>query len=313
MPNPVNTMDWLPSNPTTTLPDPIPLKKTVMDQEAAGIDIGDWIQWENKNPQLPINHFLHRDWYHTGFGFEGTKNMVYSLYDYIEDKHRYNLRGLMDKKKISWDDLEYSVIAGRYPKGRHSAFYTYYGGTPCLMWQDPRKGWWTLANWYGTIQGIDVKIHKSVEWQLRSKTMVGFIYWYGKDRHSRSVSKKIILQGKTGWNWDDVDIMLWGFHANKFERGKKGITLLKDKYMSLNSYAGKMHVGKHDVIPNDLLSDNSRSWHKWLVHHLKMGRSIGWEGKNGFVLEAGKAGMWENVTVDDIRGLQERVWELGKI
>ena len=306
-------MTWI-SEPFTELPAPkiLPIRRD--DQETVGIDDGDWVRWPNQNPQLPKDYFLHRDWYYSGFGFSGSKKMSYKLKDFIDDNHKYHLRHSLRDRNITYEDLRFDDIHRMSPPNRHSAFYSYYGGTPCFIWQDPVRGWWNLSNYFGTIQGVEVSLHKSVEWQLRSKTMIGFMYWYGKNCHSLKVSKSIVLGGKTGWDWNQVDILLWGYYASKFDRSKRGIQLMNDRYLSLSEFAGKMKVGPHDVIPKDLLSDYTTKWRwqKWLIDRLKEGKSIGWQKKTGFRYHAGKY-EWYHVSVDEMRPIIETVRKLGKL
>jgi hypothetical protein len=304
-------MPWI-SEPYVELPPPIQLPITVADQSVSGVIDGNWIKWPNHNPQLPTNHFLHRDWKSSGDGFEGTNQMMYVLQKYMDKRIKTNVRMTLKKKNVEFEHIIYPDIMNRFPRKRHSAHYRYYGGTVCLIWQDPVKGWWNLTNLYGTVQGIEVKLHRSVEWQLRSRTMIGYLYWYGKDRHSSNVNKRRMLRGKTGWNWDDVDIELWGYDVPKFVKTVKGIKLMDTRYISLKPFAGKMMVGSHSVIPNDLLGDSSNKWHEWLIQKFKEGRSIGWQAKRGYRGEAGKYD-WYDVPLEEMLDKMNTAITLGKI
>lgn len=281
--------DWL-GKAYRKLPEPVVLKSEEKKGYIYGRKESGWITWSSQQ-DIGEGKFIHRDWYHLPFGFEGTKNLIMKLFVSLERGRRSKLKMYIEKHGMDYMEINYDDYSKAIQHHYRSWISFWTGGTTCLLWQVGLGGSWCLVSKYGISEGIEVSVSAEVEWQLRHGLMIGFIYFMGKNRAAQRMrGYRRLMKGLTAFEWEDIDLLIWGMAVDKKFSKKKGdhIHLGSEIWQLLRNYSGKLRVGGKDVIKEEsMYIGGIRGWERWIENAVNQGKHIAHQSKDGFRLQNG--------------------------
>lgn len=233
-----------------------------------GFYSNDWITWTTTQNVSSPGYFVHSSYYLMGKPAESTE---YTIRKIISDK-RYQARRNIRNKKLIDKDITWNDISPYFKfKKTHGAPF-YVGSHPVIIWQNPLTGQWMMSTGYGISVGIQVSLHNSYEWTLRSRPLIGFIYWLGPGKKAHKdtggigemlTKKEIVLP------WDQVYLDVWGIQS------ESGMELGGVKWLPLSGMKDKMRIGNISVIrdpaPSSVLT---REWKSWATEQFRQGKGI---------------------------------------
>lgn len=249
-----------------------------------------WITWGSQQ-RTEAGKFIHKDWYNLPFGFEGTKNLIIELGRDLGKARRSTLKQYIEKNGLDYEEINYDDYSTAIEHNYKSWISFWTGGTLCLLWQVGLGGSWCLVSKYGVMEGIEVSVAAAVEWQLRHGLMIGFIYFMGKNMAAQTIrGYRRLMKGVTVFEWDDIDLVIWGVGINKRYSRKKAdhIRMGGEIWQLLSVYAGNLRVGGKDVILQESMYIGIRKgWIRWIEDAINKGKHVAYQGRDGFRLQNG--------------------------